>query len=198
MTKVASSEEEATEKLKQLANRARLAYLNEKDVEYSPSAHKVYADEVKSLDAKLKAAIKAAPLERRAQLIAAKQVQLRLEEHPELENDSDALKKLRGQAIRNARNRVGSKKPTIDISAREWEAIQHGAISKTKLKQILKNCDSQKLKQRAMPRAWTKMSPGKVRRANAMAKNGYTIAQIAEALGVSTSSIKEVLKPVKN
>ena len=37
------------------------------------------------------------------------------------------------------------------------------------------------------------MSPGKVSKAKALEANGYTLAEIADSLGVSTSTIQKAL-----
>lgn len=185
---------EHANKLKALANKARLAFLKEKDIEYSPSARKAYAQEVASLDAKLNIALKNAPLERRAQLLANQNVAAKLLDNPALKDDHDSMKKLKGRALTNARKRVGSGKTQIDISDREWEAIQRGAISKTKLKQILVNADLDKVKNRAMPRTWKGMSPAKVARAKAMLANGHVQSEVAEVMGVSVSTLLKAVE----
>jgi DNA-binding transcriptional regulator YiaG len=181
-------------RLKGLARKARLSMLKEKDIQYNPSARKTYAKEVSSLDSKLRIAQASAPLERQAWLLASKNVELRLRERPDIKDDPDALKKLKGQALRNARLRVGSAKTRIDITDDEWKAIQSGAVTKTKLKAIFRNTDADKLKQRAMPRTWKGMSPNRIATAKRMLKNGHTQAEVAEALGVSVSTLERAIK----
>lgn len=181
-------------RLKALARKARLSMLKEKDIQYNPSARKIFSKEVASLDSKLRIAKAAAPLERQAWLLAAKNVELRLRDRPDIKEDPDALKKLKGQALRNARIRVGSTKTRIDITDDEWKAIQSGAITKTKLKEIFRNTDADKLKQRAMPRNWKGMSPNRVATAKRMLKNGHTQAEVAEALGVSVSTLLKAIE----
>lgn len=180
---------EHANKLKALARTARLATLKEKDIEYNPSARKLYETEVKSLKEQLRIALSSAPLERQAWLLAAKNVDIRLAENPDLKDDPDALKKLRGQALRNARIRVGSAKTRVKISDREWKAIQSGAVTKSMLKDIFRNTDMDKLKERAMPRTRKGMSAGRITTARRMLKNGYSQAEVAETLGVSVSTL---------
>jgi DNA-binding NarL/FixJ family response regulator len=91
--------------------------------------------------------------------------------------------------------RRSGKETKISISDREWEAIQAGAITDTKLTQILRYADADSLKQRAMPRTSTQLSPTKVARIKTLAAAGYTNAQIAEAIGKSSST---VLKYISN
>jgi hypothetical protein len=177
--------------LKQLANKARLVYLKTGDIEYSPSANKTYAHEVSVLKAKLKVAYMNKPLERQAQLLADMIYQAKKEAHLDLEKSE--IKKLKGQALEEARARMGAGKKKILITDREWEAIQLGAIHKDTLGQILLNTDIDLLKERAMPRTTKGMSPARILRAQGMRSLGYTAAEIASALGVSVSTLERAL-----
>ena len=174
-------------KEKALANRARKeAYLT-KPIPYSPSAKKVYAAEVASLDAKLNEAKKNAPLERQAQLLANKIIAQTKADNPSM--DADDIKKLKGRALSQARSRVGSGKKLVDLTSREIEAIQAGAISTNKLKEILTNSNLDKIKQQFMPRETISMTSSKIARARQMLNKGYTQAEVANLLGVSVSTL---------
>lgn len=177
--------------LKSLANKARLTALKTGDIQYSPSANKTYSHEVASLESKVKLAYMNKPLERQAQLLANKVFAAKKEAHPDL--DKADLKKIKGMALQEARVKIGAKKEKIDITDREWEAIQLGAISKNALNQILSNTDMDALKGRALPRAQKVMSPAKVMRVQTMLASGYTRAEIAGALGISVSSLDSIL-----
>jgi hypothetical protein len=178
-------------KLKALANDARKQMINTEPTPYSPSAKKTYDSEVSSLNAKLNLALKNAPLERSAQLLANSIVAAKKEANPNA--DADAIKKIKGQALAEARTRVGAKKHEITISDREWEAIQSGAISNHTLTQILNNTDLDKVKRLATPRTIDTLSSAKTNKAKAMLANGYTQAEIADALGVSTNAISKLM-----
>lgn len=179
-------------KVKALANTARKELLATKDIPYSSSARKTYDNEVKSLVAKLNVALKNAPYERQAQRVANTIVSAKKRSNPDMTKEE--LKKEKGRALVSARNRVGAKKQTIDISDREWEAIQAGAITTNRLKQIVDNSNMDILKQKATPRSYNAMSDTKKDVAKALAASGWSQADIAERLGVSTSSISAVLK----
>ncbi len=176
-------------RLKALANRARLISTRTSDIEYNPSARQAYAAEVLSLRSKLNQALRNAPLERKAQLLANKVIQAKKEANPNME--ADKLKKVKGQALRNARRRVNpnSKDHKINITDREWKAIQSGAVHKGFLRTILGNTDLDKIKAKAMPRTASLMSSAKTARARAMLRNGHSQAAVAEALGVSVSTL---------
>lgn len=180
-------------KLKALANSARKTSLTTKPIPYSPEAKAKYRQEVDSLNAKLNIALKNRPLERKAQLLANERVKLVRQNNPDM--DKDDIKKLKNQALTQARLQTGASKKArlVDITDREWEAIQSGAISTNKLLQIIQNSDLDILKQRSMPRESRGISDAKRTRAKMLESNGYTLAEIADSLGVSTSTISKVL-----
>jgi DNA-binding CsgD family transcriptional regulator len=178
-------------KLKDLANEARRVAVNTKNPPQSPSARAAYANEVASLDAKLNLAYRNKPLERQAQIIGNAEVQMKRQSNPDL--DSSELKKVKALALTKARNRTGASKAQITITPSEWDAIQSGAISANKLSDILDNADVDQIKQLATPRTQRLMTTTKARRAEAMAKSGYTQAEIADALGVSLTTLKAAI-----
>lgn len=178
--------------LKALANQARKEMLRVQPTPYSPSARETYKKEVASLNAKLNMAEKNAPIERYAQRIANARISTIRQDNPDLDNDT--LKKLRNSSLQAARARTGAAKQQIVPSEREWEAIQAGAITKTKLKAIINNSDLDKLKQLAMPRTTLGITPSKLNKAESMIKRGYTQAEIAEHLGVPLSTLLTALQ----
>jgi hypothetical protein len=179
-------------KLKSLGNTARKEILIVKDIPYSPSARRTYISEVNSLNQKLNQALLNAPKERRAQTIAASIIRSKKQENPTMTNEQE--RKLRQQELSRARAKVGAKRNDIQITDREWESIQAGAISKTRLGQIIANADLDILRQLAMPRDRASLSANKVRRIANMALAGYTTAEIARALGISPSTVNKYLK----
>ena len=178
-------------KIKALANQARLEILSTGKVQYSASAKDTYRAEVDSLNAKLNVALKNAPRERQAQTLANAVVAAKKQDNPGMTNGE--IKKASQQALTQARASVGAKKETIKITDREWEAIQAGAISENKLRQIIDNADIDVLRQRATPRATTALSPAKTQKIASMNAAGYSTAEIAEALGISTSTVSNYL-----
>lgn len=177
-------------KLKGLANKARKEALATKPIPYSPSAKAAYAKEVSALNSKLNIARKNKPLERQAQLVANKIVAMKKDSNPHMEPDK--VKKVKAQALNEARARTGAKKQQIDIQPKEWEAIQAGAISTNKLKSILDNTDLDRIKELATPRSRVTMTQSKINRAKSMLRAGRTQAEIADALGVSASTISKI------
>ena len=177
--------------MKSLANRARREMMNTGKIAYSASAKRTYQAEVDSLEAKLNVALKNAPRERQAQILANAAVKAKKQENPDMTKGE--IKKANQQALTAARNSVGAKREPILITDREWEAIQAGAISENRLTQIINNVDTDKLRQRATPRVTTTLSSAKVNKIASMNASGYTTAEIAEALGVSASTVSKYL-----
>lgn len=182
-------------KMKALANRARKEYVATGRLKYDSHAAEVYKEEVSHLNAQLNVALKNAPRERRAQAIANSQVKAKIQDNPSLKDDKKELRKVKQIAINNARASVGAsgKDSRITISDREWEAIQAGAISDSKLTQILRFTDPEVVRQRATPRATTQLSTAKINKIKAMANSGFTSSEIAEAIGVSRSTVLNYL-----
>ncbi len=176
-------------KLKALANTARKEMVSTRTTPYSPSAKDAYSKEVTSLDAKLNIALKNRPRERQAQLLANATVSAKRQANPNM--DAADLRKIKGQALTEMRARTGARKEQIDLTDTEWAAIQAGAISNNKLVQILNNADLDQVKKLATPKTSVLMSSVKVQRAQAMANSGYTQAEIADALGVSLTTLKK-------
>lgn len=178
-------------KLKALANTARKEMVATTPMRINPSAKTAYSNEVKSLDAKLNLVLRNRPLERQALLIAGTQVSARRQANPQMSKDD--VKKISYQALAAARARTGAQKNEIHITDGEWNAIQAGAISNNKLVQILNKADLERVKQLATPKTSLLMSSAKLQRAQAMANSGYTQADIADALGVSLTTLKKGL-----
>ncbi len=177
--------------MKSLANQARKEMVSTGKIAYSASAKATYQEEVDSLSAKLNVALMNAPRERQAQVIANASVAAKKQDNPDMTNGE--IKKANQQALTAARASVGARRETIKVTDKEWEAIQAGAISENKLTQIINNVDIDDLRQRATPRATTELSTAKVNKIASMNASGYSTAEIAEALGVSTSTVSKYL-----
>lgn len=178
-------------KMKYLANEARKEYMLTRDTPYSPTAKKTYAAEVESLDRKLNDARLNAPRERKAQLMANTIVNKKKAMDPDLTKKD--LKKLSQKALTQARTEVGAQRTAIEFTDREWEAIQAGAITHTKLEQILDSADMDSVKEKAMPRFSMEISDAQKARIKAMSDAGYTNAEIAKRLGKSTSTVSKYI-----
>lgn len=180
-------------KMRDLANKARLEYKATPTLKRSASAAKAFEPEVNRLMAALKVAQLNAPLEREAQRIANARVKAKVQANNI--TDKDEISKIRRAAISDARNSTGAsgKRTRITISDGEWTAIQSGAISDTTLSEILRYAEPKTVRERATPRRTTQLSDARISRIKAMANSGHTNAEIAEALGISTSAVSKYL-----
>ena len=180
--------------MKSLANQARKEMVSTGKITYSKTAKSTYQKEVDSLTAKLNTALLNAGRERAAQRAANAEVSAKKKANPNM--DASDIKKASQQSLTANRNAVGSvsrRDRNIKITDREWEAIQAGAISENKLKQILNNTDVDELRQRATPRTTTSLSTAKVNKIKSMSASNYSLNEIANALGVSTSTVSKYL-----
>lgn len=189
--------------MKKLANDARVAMLNSGKLEYNSNAKAVYKDEVKSLLNKIDNADLNRIKERQALRLANAEVQRKqneLKAKGEPPMKGEALRKVQTQAMNKYREQVGTKsrrERNIDITDKEWEAIQAGAISENRLNQLLNTVDMDDLRARATPKVTNSLSGAQVNRAKAMAASNYSLNDIAKKLGVSTSTVSKYLKGVK-
>lgn len=178
-------------RMKSLANQARKEMINTGKIAYSVSAKEAYKNEVDALNAKLNVSLKNAPRERQAQVIANATMKAKKQDNPDMTRAE--IKKASQQALTAARKQVGAERHPIEITDREWEAIQAGAISESKLVQIINNADIDSLRQRATPRSTTQISDAKISRISSMKASGYSTSEIADALGISTSTVSKYL-----
>lgn len=182
-------------RMKALANQARKELITTGKIAYSASAKAAYQYEVDTLKAKLNVALKNAPRERKAQTIANSVVEAKKKDNPDMTKAE--IKKASQQALTAARTSVGAKRTPVEITDKEWEAIQAGAISENILMQILNNTDIDAVRQRATPRTTTTITPAKANRIAALSASGYSTSEIANALGISSSTVSKYLKERK-
>ncbi len=178
-------------RMKAMANDARKAMVHTGKIEYSSSARETYRAEVDDLESQLKLALMNAPRERQAQLAANSEVRAMRKSNPDMSGKE--VKKKGQQALSRNRVKYGAERHTISISARQWQAIQAGAVSENLLKKILRFADQDQVRSYATPRANSTLSPGKQARIKAMRDSGYTTSQIATALGISSSTVSKYI-----
>ena len=184
--------------MKAMANNARKAMVSTGNLEYNPTAAKIYKKEVSDLEVKLNDALKNSVRERTATRLAAAEIKRRKEEDPTMTPGD--LRKLSQRTQSKYREQVGSvsrRKRSIQITDKEWEAIQAGAISENKLKKILNNSDADSLRERAMPKSNNTLNQAQINRIKAMNISNFTLNQIAEKMNLSPSTVSKYLKGVK-
>ena len=180
--------------MKDLARQARMEVHTTGKIAYSAQAKATYQNEVAELDRKLNEALKNAPRERLAQIKANADINAKTAANPDMSKKD--VKKASQQALTKYRSEAGSvarSQRNIEITDREWDAIQAGAIHENKLQQILANTDVDLLRQRATPKSYTTLNSAKINRIQALSASGKTLSEIANALGISTSTVSEYL-----
>ena len=184
--------------MKAMANRARVEVVNTGNLEYSKTANKIYKNEVASLEVKLNDALKNSPKERYAGRLAASEVKRKTAENPDMKPSE--IKKISQRSLSKAREEVGSvsrRERSINITDKEWEAIQAGAISENRLKLILKNSDPDVLRERAMPKDRKTLSTAQINRIKRLSDSDFTLNQIAEKMNIPASTVSKYLKGEK-
>ena len=184
--------------MKAMANEARKEYVVSKKntPRISKAAKEEYATEVASLQDQLLKAESNSPRERQAQRLAKIGTKYRVDALTE-EPTKKERQKIEQQELMKARDAVGAKRYNINISDREWEAIQAHAIGDSTLTKILDYADPDRVRALATPRDTKSITPTQVNRILAMARGGYSNAEIASAVGVSTSTVMAQLKKEK-
>ena len=185
--------------MKALANKARKEKMTTGKIEYDKNAKKIYEAQVKSLEEKLANAELNKTRERAAQRMANAEINRKKADNPEWAKQTSDVKKASQQALTKYReevNAVSRRDRNIKIDDKEWEAIQAGAISESKLERILNNTDIDELRQRATPKQTASLSPAKVNQIKRLSSSNYTLDEIARKLNLSTSTVSKYLKGV--
>ena len=136
-------------------------------------------------------ALRNAPIERKAQLLGNAIYNQKKQQNPDMTHEES--KKIKGMALAEARLRTGASKTRVEITAKEWEAIQAHAVSPSLLDKILANSDTETVRSYATPRVRTVMTDAKLQRAKMMLRAGHTQADVARALGVPVSTLHDAL-----
>lgn len=180
--------------MKSLALKARKEERSTKDSKYDPKAAEIYSEEVKSLNNKILVAERNKPYERKAQTLANTMLAAKKADNPDM--DYDEVKKVKSQCLNQARATVGANKKSVwvEITDKEWEAIQAHAISSNKVKTILANTNKDAFKERATPHPTKTLSSANEQQIKRLYDSGkYTLSEIADRFGVSASTVQNVV-----
>ena len=189
---------EYSNSMKALANRIRKEAVAIPMSHVEPSAKSTFAKEVKSLNDKLKDIEANKPLERAAQRRANYIVSSQVADDPAIKTNKkrkDEYKRLKFQALERGREEVGisSKVKRMDITEKEWEAINAGAISASRINQILIKTDSKRIRELAAPHtARPTLSETQKRQIINRIDQGIEPAKVAKDMGVSISTVFDI------
>lgn len=179
--------------LKALANKARKEAVSQPRVKKNPQAARRYSREVAELKAQINVARKTKPLERQAQVIANGVVDAKVRSNPDMSYKDRA--KVTAMALKTARQRLGYDRNATRIrpTPLQYRAIQEGAVSQSMIDQILESADLDHLKSLAMPKQTQPLTRRQANRISIYRENGSTVAEIADALGISPARVREYL-----
>ena len=178
--------------MKSLANDARKEYVSSGRIKRDPEATKKYTAEIENLQAQLQIAELNAPKERQAQFTANARLKKIAEDNPDMTKKE--FSKVSQRELSKARAEVGAKRSSINITPEIWEMIQAGGVSENTLNRVLKYTDIDKIREYATPKSSKTLSQTKIAKIHALQNSGYTNSEIAEALGISTSTVQNYLE----
>lgn len=178
--------------MKSLANDARKEYVSSGRIKRDPEATKKYAAEIENLQAQLQITELNAPKERQAQFTANARLKKIAEDNPDMTKKE--FSKVSQRELSKARAEVGAKRSSINITPEIWEMIQAGGVSENTLNRALKYTDIDKIREYATPKSSRTLSQTKIAKIHALQNSGYTNSEIADALGISTSTVQNYLE----
>lgn len=188
-------------KLKQLALDSRREAVYTPRLEYSKSARLIYANEVEALKSQLVLAKLNKPREREAQRRTASFIERYRRALEDQGYSSEEIKKeikdVRTRKLAEYRSEVNAKRNSIEISDRQWEAIQAGAVADSVLSEILLYANPDRVRELATPTQQITITPAKEARIRNLLASNYTTKQIADAVGLSVSTITRFIHDEK-
>ena len=179
--------------MKDLARKSRLIAVNTENMKRNPDSVKMYAKEVAELNNSLKDVKANKYLERQAQILGNKRYYAAKRDG---NYSRDQLKRLQNECIAGARLSIGAKKPTIEITPKQWAAIDAGAVSSSILTEIINNTSLDTIRNYTMPRQTQRSRVSYTDEClirSMAARPGVTQSEIADAMGLSTSTINAIL-----
>lgn len=180
--------------LKALANEARKETLSLKETKYNPSAKKIYAREVEALDKKYNELQKRRSYEATADIIANENFKAWLWDGNNFYDTDEQKSKQKQRLMTQARQQVGlTSRMTLEITPKEWEAIQAGAIGSSKLAKLLGRADIDVIKSYATPYKSSRLTEAQINRIKSLSAAGKGNSEIAEAMGINVSTVRRYI-----
>ena len=183
--------------MKAQANKARKEAYDIKSSSYSRTNRNAFAEEVASINTKLKTNASNKPREQAAMVYTNGVMKALRQANPNM--TSKEAKKIATNVLRNARIMKGAdgKGTKIQLTQKEWDAIMAGAVSFQTAYKVMSGMRTEDLQDLAMPKSKKTLSASERGKMKSMYNSGnYTIAEIAEALGVSTSTVRRTINPL--
>lgn len=180
--------------LKDLSREARKEYDSLKGVKYDPQANKTYSTEVRSLNDKYIELEKKKPVEAQAIMEANTMIKAWYQDNPEATKEQAGKARQRITSYCRQKRGLNASENTLSITPKEWEAIQAGAISSSKLQKLLTRADMDVIREYATPKTGNRLTDAQISRIRSMhTNNKLSNAAIAEALGINVSTVIKYL-----
>lgn len=183
--------------LKEMARIARKNARNLPSDKVDIQAKKKYISEVESIKNKLKTKEINSIKEKQATIDATLSIRenIRTKDYP----DKKEYTKMASRVLAASRNKYGKEKYKVSITDKELEAIEAHAITKTDIEKLILSMDDaslEKFQTRISSRnTRTGLTPGQQALIRSKMKTGlYTQQEIADAFGVSISTIRNIIK----
>lgn len=179
--------------LKAKANEARKQIITTESQKVNAGAKQKYAEQIKTIDTAIKNWETNQPKERAAQRYAQSKTNEFKDKYP---NESKKeVSKRRDMYLKEGRAKTGAKSTKVEMTGDIWEAIQQGAVSEHKLNRFLNVATSESVSSFATPKSYRSLSTAQENKLRAMYNSGnYTNAEIAQAIGVSVSTVLSHVK----
>ena len=180
--------------LKALANEARKETTKLQQTKYNPTAAKAYVEEVRSLKEKYRELQKRRTFEQKADAIANENYKAWLWDDNNLYTTGEQKSKQKQRLMTQARKMVGlTSRMTLEITPKEWQAIQSGAIGYSMLSKLLTRADVNVIKSYATPYKSKALSTAQINRIKSLKASNKTNSEIADALGINVSTVVKYL-----
>jgi hypothetical protein len=183
--------------MKSYANSTRKEAVTLKKDQYSREAADKYAGEIESINEKLDTYKRNKPRERMALIYGNQVLKAMKKEDPTLteKGQEEHLKRVKQQIATASRAKYGSDRKGVQIhlTDKEWEACNAGAFSNSKLSTIINAMDKDELRSFAIPKQDRSISKSKEALIKSKLAAGWTIADIAKSVNVSTSTVEKYM-----
>lgn len=183
--------------MKQLGDSARKEAVHTTLLSTSPQSKKKYATEISEIDEMLNKAKAHAPIERKAQIIAKSVLDDKRQKAGAGVLTKAEQARIRSQALAKARASLGGSRPKVHLTDKQWEAVDKGAISKSKITQLLRFMPAEEVREHALPKKRAAVSQSQVNLMIAWKASGYTNGEIADMLGLSPTTVGDYIRGTK-
>lgn len=181
-------------RMKELANECRRMTRIAPEYRQRVDLEPRYRDHIAVIKSKIADRKKKAPFERRAQILAEADLQLKIAQDSSIATDPASYKKEANASLVRARAKLAIPDVDIHLTNEEWEAVFSGALNKDAFDYLMRHCDTSELNKFAYHETDDIVSDRRVVMVKEMDRLGYSRSQICEHLSLSPRAIKDILE----